>query len=128
MDGKKRVLESLIQMMRQKMADGEGDEPLDVGEAANEAAGEANEGGEENGMESREDLQEALQNEEEELATGKDLDGDGKAGDPSLVAAIKKYMGSKGGSPLPMKAGGMLGMKPAMTSVSISIGKKGNKR
>lgn len=120
MDGKKRVLESLIQMMRQKMADGEGDEPLDVGEAANEAAGEASE--------QKEELGEVLETEQEEIASGEDLDGDGKAGDPSLVAAIKKYMGSKGGSPLPMKAGGMLGAKPAMTSVSISIGKKGNKR
>ncbi len=120
MDGKKKVLESLIQMMRQKMADGEGDEPLDVGEAANEAAGEASE--------HKEELGEILGKEEAELASGKDLDDDGKAGDPNLVAAIKKYMGSKGGSPMPMKAGGMLGAKPATTSVSISIGKKGNKR
>jgi hypothetical protein len=121
MEGKKRVLESLIQMMRQKMANGEGDEPLDVGDAANEAAGEA-------GAEHKEELGEILGKEEAELASGQDLDDDGKAGDPELVAAIKKYMGSKGGSPMPMKAGGMLGMKPVATSVSISIGKKGNKR
>jgi len=121
MDGKKRVLESLIQMMRQKMADGEGDKPLDVADAATEAAEEAGE--------HKEELGEALQTEQEEIATGQDLDGDGKAGDQSLVAAIKKYMGQKPGSPMPMKAGGgMLGGKPSVTSVSISIGKKGNKR
>ena len=120
MDGKKKVLESLIAMMRQKMADGEGDQPLDVADAANEAAGEASE--------HHEELGEALQTEEQELASGKDLDGDGKAGDSELAAAIKKYMGSKGGSAMPMKAGGMLGTKSAAPSVSLSTVKKGNKR
>ena len=123
MDGKKKVLESLIQMMRQKMADGEGDQPLDVAAAANEAAGEASEG-----SEHKEELGEVLQTEEQELASGKDLDGDGKAGDSELAAAIRKYMGSKGGSAMPMKAGGMLGAKPVATVVSNSMGKKGNKR
>lgn len=102
MEQKKAMLQSLIAAMRKKMMDGEGDEPMEPGAAVDEAKEE------ESGTESRDDLTEVLQTEERELAEGKDLDGDGKAGDAEFVAAIKKYMsGNTGGAG--MKVGPVFG-------------------
>jgi hypothetical protein len=103
MEQKKAMLQALIASMRKKMLDGEGDTPMEPGEAL-----------EESGEENKEDLSGVLATEEKELAEGKDLDGDGKPGDAELVAAIKKYMsGDNGGAG--MKVGPVFG---ASSSVS----------
>lgn len=111
MEQKKAMLQALIADMRKKMLDGDGDKPLDPGDAVAESAmGEEKE-------EQNEELQEVLETEEQELAAGKDLDGDGKPGDADLVAAIKKYMSGDNGA-AKMKVG------PVMGSISTFVARK----
>lgn len=109
MEQKKAMLEALIANMRKKMLDGKGDEALDPGEAVGKAESEIGEG------ENSDKLEDVLETEQQELSSGEDLDGDGKAGDPELIAAIKKYMsGDNGGAG--MKAGPLMGAFGASSS------------